>query len=104
MVFIAIFYSQKVLNDLRMDANRTPEEVKRGFAIYFQSQKVDSLRLTSHSDAFSHSGRRSLITQLAYAGIDLNSIRQISGHSSVSTNQRYIENDPNRMADILRGV
>ena len=27
-----------------MDANRTPEEVKRGFAIYFQSQKVHLLR------------------------------------------------------------
>ena len=37
--------------------------------------------------------RRSLITKLAYAGIDLNSIRQIAGHSSISTTQRY--NDDN---------
>lgn len=56
------------------------------------------------NDASSHSGRRSLITKLAYAGIDLNSIRQIAGHSNISTTQRYIENDPNRIADILTGI
>ena len=31
-----------------MGANRTPEEVKRGFAIYFQSQKVGILRPRRH--------------------------------------------------------
>ena len=64
----------------------------------------DIYRNAGFNDASSHSGRRSLITRLAYAGIDLNSIRQIAGHSSISTTQRYIENDPNRMADILRGI
>ena len=38
------------------------------------------------------------------AGIDLNSIRQIAGHSSISTTQRYIEDNPYKIADILRAL
>ena len=55
-------------------------------------------------NASSHSGRRSLITKLAYAGIDVNSIRQIAGHSSISTTQRYIDDNPHKMADILKSI
>lgn len=55
-------------------------------------------------DASSHSGRRSLITKLAYAGIDLNSIRQVAGHSSISTTQRYIQDNPLVIANILKSV
>lgn len=56
------------------------------------------------SNASSHSGRRSLITKLAYSGIDLNSIRQIAGHSSISTTQRYIDDNPMVIANILKSV
>jgi site-specific recombinase XerD len=38
---------------------------------------------------------------LSSAGIDLNSIRQIAGHSSISTTQRYIDDNPYKIADIL---
>lgn len=55
-------------------------------------------------DASSHTGRRSLITKLAYAGVDLNSIRQIAGHSSISTTQRYIDDNPYKIADILKSI
>lgn len=55
-------------------------------------------------DASSHSGRRSLITKLAYSGIDLNSIRQIAGHSNLSTTQRYVQDNPQKMADILKSI
>lgn len=54
--------------------------------------------------ASSHTGRRSLITKLAYAGIDLNSVRQIAGHSSISTTQRYVQDNPQKMADILKAI
>lgn len=56
------------------------------------------------SEATSHSGRRSLITKLAYDGIDLNSIRQIAGHASIQTTQLYIENNPMVIANILKGI
>jgi integrase/recombinase XerD len=55
-------------------------------------------------DATSHSGRRSLITRLAYDGIDVNSIRQIAGHASIQTTQRYIENNPMIIANILKAI
>lgn len=52
----------------------------------------------------SHTGRRSLITKLAYKGVDINSIRQIAGHSSIATTQQYIQDNPQLMADILKSV
>lgn len=64
----------------------------------------DIYRNAGFADASSHTGRRSLITRLAYAGIDLNSVRQIAGHSSIVTTQRYIQDNPQLMADILKAV
>lgn len=64
----------------------------------------DLYKSAGFNDASSHSGRRSLITNLAYKGIDLNSIRQIAGHSSISTTQRYINDNPLLMADILKSI
>ena len=55
-------------------------------------------------DCSSHSGRRSMITKLANKGIDVNSIRIIAGHSSISTTQRYIESDPEMLANIMKGL
>jgi integrase/recombinase XerD len=64
----------------------------------------DIYKNAGFKDASSHSGRRTLITKLAYAGIDINSIRQIAGHSSISTTQRYIDDNPHKIADILRAI
>ena len=70
----------------------------------FASLLEDIYKNAGFNDATSHSGRRSLITKLAYAGIDLNSIRQIAGHSSISTTQRHIDDNPYKIADILRAI
>jgi integrase/recombinase XerD len=64
----------------------------------------DIYKNAGFKDASSHSGRRSLITKLAYQGIDLNSVRQIAGHSSISTTQRYVQDNPQLMADILKSI
>ena len=64
----------------------------------------DIYKSAGFNDASSHSGRRSLITKLAYKGVDINSIRQIAGHSSISTTQRYIQDNPMLMADILKAI
>jgi integrase/recombinase XerD len=56
------------------------------------------------NDASSHTGRRSLITKLAYAGTDLNSIRQIAGHTSIATTQIYINDNPMVIATILKSI
>lgn len=64
----------------------------------------DIYKNAGFNDASSHTGRRSLITKLAYSGIDLNSVRQIAGHSSIATTQRYIDDNPHRIADILKSI
>ena len=64
----------------------------------------DIYKNAGFKDASSHTGRRSLITKLAYSGIDLNSVRQIAGHSSISTTQRYINDNPIKIADILKSI
>jgi integrase/recombinase XerD len=64
----------------------------------------DIYKNAGFKDASSHTGRRSLITKLAYSGIDLNSVRQIAGHSSISTTQRYIDDNPHKIADILKSI
>jgi integrase/recombinase XerD len=64
----------------------------------------DIYKSAGFNDASSHTGRRSLITKLAYNGIDLNSIRQIAGHSSISTTQRYIDDNPYKIAFILKAI
>ena len=64
----------------------------------------DIYKNAGFNDASSHTGRRSLITKLAYSGIDLNSVRQIAGHSSISTTQRYIDDNPHKIADILKSL
>ena len=54
--------------------------------------------------ASSHSGRRTLITRLAEKGIDLKSIAEIAGHTSIRTTAMYVEANPKRLARILQDV
>ena len=54
--------------------------------------------------ASSHSGRRTLITRLAERGIDLKSIAEIAGHTSIRTTVMYVEANPKRLARILQDV
>lgn len=52
----------------------------------------------------SHTGRRTMITKLATKGIDINSIRVIAGHQSITTTQRYIDHNPNKIAEIMKSL
>jgi integrase/recombinase XerD len=54
--------------------------------------------------ATSHSGRRTMITRLAERGVDLKSIAQIAGHTSIRMTALYVEANPTRLARILQDV
>ncbi len=43
-----------------------------------------------------------MITKLISAGIDLNSIRILAGHSSKQTTQRYVDENPDMLAKIMK--
>lgn len=45
--------------------------------------------------ASSHSGRRTFATRLIRSNVDIYSIKQLMGHSSIQTTQEYFASDPN---------
>lgn len=51
--------------------------------------------------ASSHSGRRSFATRLIRKGVDIYSIQQLMGHSSIMTTQVYFASDPNRLREAV---
>lgn len=48
-----------------------------------------------------HSTRRTFVTNLYRAGVDIRTIQQLTGHKSISMVARYIEADPNRIKAAL---
>jgi integrase/recombinase XerD len=54
--------------------------------------------------ASSHSGRRTFVTGLAERGIDLKAISVLAGHSNIRTTAMYVDNNPIRLARILKDV
>lgn len=52
-------------------------------------------RLAGLSNASSHSGRRSFITQLAHKGVNVRVLAALAGHKNIGTTQRYIELNEN---------
>jgi integrase/recombinase XerD len=77
--------------------------------VNFSANSMARLLITMYLDAgienaSSHTGRRSLITSLAYKGVDIFSIARIAGHASVSTTMLYVQDDPARLRNILMGV
>lgn len=51
-----------------------------------------------------HDMRRTFITQLLEKGIDLNTVRQLAGHSDVSTTVRYDKRDEQWQKDASQGI
>jgi len=78
----------------RQGSKFSPASMSRMIGLIYKAAGFQSMT--------SHSGRRSMITDLANKGVDLNSIRVIAGHSSIATTQRYIEHNPQVISDILK--
>jgi integrase/recombinase XerD len=76
---------------------------------HFSPNSIASLFIKLYNNAgltraSSHSGRRSLITNLSEAGIDLYSISKIVGHQSIETTARYVNENPERLRRILMDI
>lgn len=108
--------SPRLRQVLAQFAHRYPEGRKPG-APMFRSQKGGHLTPASMARflkqlyveagiprASSHSGRRTFITSLAERGIDLKAISVLAGHSNIRTTAMYVDNNPIRLARILKDV
>lgn len=86
-----------------------PSPIKDGQSITWSAaDKWLRLAVTAagmeHRGISGHSLRRSFITKLYEAGIDLHSIQQITGHKSITVLQKYIGSNPRKIRDALRGA
>lgn len=91
-----LFNMQSALFKTQLGGRFSANSIARKFIDIYEAAGMDN--------ASSHTGRRSLITKLAYKGIDINTIRQIAGHKDISTTQRYIEENPFRVRDVLTSI
>ena len=51
--------------------------------------------------ASSHSGRRQIVTQLAYRGINARLVQVLARHKHLSTTQRYIDVNENALRNAV---
>lgn len=58
---------------------------------------VANLYLKADVKASSHSGRRSFATRLIEAGADIYAVKELLGHTSIVTTQRYFSTSPERL-------
>jgi integrase len=66
---------------------------------------LSSLQALSGVEKFTpHDLRRTFITQLLEKGVDLNTVRQLAGHSDVSTTTRYDKRDIEWQKEASRGI
>ena len=103
-----VFISTRLRRELEIYLKQPPLRVN--CPALFQSQKgsgfsantMCQLFLDIYSEigltgASSHSGRRTLITNLASRGVSVRVLAEIAGHSSISTTQRYIDVNDEQM-------
>jgi integrase/recombinase XerD len=91
-----LFNLQAPLFRTHMGSGFSPNTIARKFIALYAEAGIDN--------ASSHTGRRSLITKLAYNGVDINMLRQIAGHKSITTTQAYIDDNPMKIKDILMSI
>lgn len=65
------------------------------------ARMIDGLYKQAGVNASSHSGRRSFATHLIHKNVDIHSVQQLMGHSSIQTTQEYFATDPNKLKDAM---
>lgn len=65
------------------------------------ARMINTLYKNAGINASSHSGRRSFATHLIRKNVDIHSVQQLMGHSSIQTTQEYFATDPNKLRDAM---
>ena len=103
-----VFVSAKLKKELA--AYLKEAGLREGCDALFQSQKGKAFSANTMCQLFlniykecgidgasSHSGRRSLLTNLAARGVGVRVLAEIAGHSSISVTQRYLDVNDEQM-------
>lgn len=103
-----VFVSGKLKKELAAYLKQV--ELRKGCEALFQSQKGTAFSANTMCQLFlniykecgiegasSHSGRRSLLTNLAGRGVGVRVLAEIAGHSSISVTQRYLDVNDEQM-------
>lgn len=103
-----VFVSTKLKKELA--AYIAQVKIRNGCDALFQSQKGAAFNANTMCQLFlniykecgidgasSHSGRRSLLTNLAGRGVGVRVLAEIAGHSSISVTQRYLDVNDEQM-------
>lgn len=103
-----VFVSAKLKRELDLYLKQV--KLRTGCEALFQSQKGAAFNANTMCQLFlniykecgidgasSHSGRRSLLTNLAARGVGVRVLAEIAGHSSISVTQRYLDANDEQM-------
>ena len=103
-----VFVSSKLKREFATYLNSVNR--RKGCEALFQSQKGTGFSANTMCQLFlniykecgidgasSHSGRRSLLTNLASRGVGVRVLAEIAGHSSISVTQRYLDANDEQM-------
>jgi integrase/recombinase XerD len=103
-----VFLSAKLKKELATYLSQV--ELRNSCDALFQSQKGTAFTANTMCQLFlniykecgiegasSHSGRRSLLTNLAARGVGVRVLAEIAGHSSISVTQRYLDVNDEQM-------
>lgn len=71
------------------------------FSANTMQRMIGNLYKKAGIKASSHSGRRSFATKLIRKNVDIYSIQQLMGHSSIQTTQVYFVSDPNKLKEAM---
>lgn len=69
------------------------------FTANTMQRMIGNLYKTAGINGTSHSGRRSFATRLIRRNVDIYSVQQLMGHSSITTTQEYFVSDPMMLKD-----
>lgn len=103
-----VFVSTKLKRELKQYLANA--QLRKNCDALFQSQKgtafspntmcqlfLNIYKECGLNDGSSHSGRRSLLTNLAARGVGVRVLAEIAGHSSISVTQRYLDVNDEQM-------
>lgn len=71
------------------------------FSANTMQRMIANIYKKANVKASSHSGRRTFATRLIRSNVDIYSIQQLMGHSSIQTTQEYFVSDPNLLKAAL---